>query len=111
MSSRLLCSCTATLALVCTLTGAAPALAQLDLGAEEIVQAGGAAIDVPGYSVPSFVHWDGDGLRDLVVGEGSGTYTPKVRVYLNAGTSGSPLFSTYFYAQSGGGDLTVPGGG
>jgi hypothetical protein len=102
VSARILYYRTAALTLACALAGAGPALAQLDLGAEEIVQAGGAAIDVPGYSVPSFVHWDGDGLRDLVVGEGSGTYTPKVRVYLNAGTSGSPLFSTYFFAQSGG---------
>ena len=87
------------------------AFAQLDLRAEELVQASGVDIDVPGYSVPSFVHWDADGLKDLVVGEGSGSYTPKVRVYLNVGTGGDPQFSTYFYAQSDGSDLTVPGGG
>ena len=87
------------------------AMGQLNLGPEELVQADGADIDVPGYSVPSFVHWDEDGIRDLVVGEGSGTYLGMVRVYVNTGTASDPQFSTYFYVQSDGSDLTVPGGG
>lgn len=90
---------------------AQPAAGQLNLGPEELVQAGGSDIAVAGYSVPSFVHWDDDGLRDLVIGEGSGTFSGKVRVYVNAGTVSEPQFSTYFYAQSNGSDLTVPGGG
>lgn len=93
------------------LLAALPAIGHLDLGSEEFVQAGGLDIDVPGYSVPSFVDWNEDGLEDLVVGEGSGTVTPKVRIYLNSGTVAAPEFSTYFYAQSNGGDLSVPGGG
>ena len=90
---------------------AASALGQLDLGPEELVQADGTDIDVPGYSVPSFVHWNEDGLRDLIVGEGSGTSTATVRVYLNVGTASAPQYSTYFLAQSDGSDLTVPGSG
>ena len=81
-------------------------------GPEQIVQAGSADIWVPGYSVPSFVHWDDDGLKDLVVGEGSGlTGFGRVRVYLNSGTQGYPEFTGYFYAQSEGSDLQSPGGG
>ena len=77
-----------------------------------VALAGGADISVPGYSVPSFVHWDGDGLKDLVVGEGSGiTGFGRVRVYINNGTPGNPLFTGYFYAQSTGSDLQSPGGG
>ena len=69
-------------------------------------------IDVPGYSVPSFAHWDGDSLPDLVVGEGSGAVPDaKVRVYLNTGTRSNPQFTGYFYAQSDTSDLIVPGGG
>jgi len=84
---------------------------QLNLGPEERVQAGGIDIDVPGYSVPSFVHWDDDGLKDLIVGEGPSSSEGKVRVYLNTGTASAPQFSTFFYAQSGGSDLSVPAGG
>ena len=87
------------------------ARADLALGPVGFVGAGGIDIAVPGYSVPSFVHWNGDDLPDLVVGEGSGSYTGKVRVYLNAGTSFQPQFSSYSYAQSDGVDLELPGSG
>ena len=81
-------------------------------GPVQVVQAGGSDITVPGYSVPSFVHWDGDGLKDLVIGEGSGiTGYGLVRVYLNSGTPGNPQFNGYFYAQADGSDLQSPGGG
>ncbi len=83
----------------------------LRLGPEELVGAGGLDIVVPGYSVPSFVDWDNDGLQDLIVGEGSGTYTAKVRVYLNVGTPDEPQFLDYFYVQSNGSDLMCPGSG
>jgi hypothetical protein len=89
----------------------APVVGQLNLGPEELVQANESDIGVPGYSIPSFVHWDDDGVKDLVVGEGSGTSTPGVRVYLNEGIESEPQFSTFFYAQSEGSNLTVSGGG
>ena len=85
--------------------------AALSFGPEQLVSADGSPISVPGYSVPSFVDWNEDGLKDLIVGEGSGYYTPRVRVYLNVGTHGSPQFSDYFYVQAHGSDLTVPGSG
>jgi len=86
--------------------------AGLVLGPEQIVQAGGTDLYVPGYSVPSFVHWDDDGLKDLVVGEGSGVSGyGLVRIYLNAGTPGNPVFNGFFYAQAEGADLQSPGGG
>jgi len=87
------------------------------------VQAGGADVDVPGYSVPSAYDWNNDGLQDLIVGEGSGSYTPKVRVYLNAGaydgeirlyinasTNGTPNFPAQTFAQDNSSNLSVPGG-
>jgi hypothetical protein len=89
-----------------------PGRAELFLGPEELVEAGGAVIEVPGYSVPSFTHWDDDGLKDLIVGEGGGVATDgKVRVYLNTGTASDPNFGDYFYAQSEGADLVRPGEG
>jgi len=78
-----------------------------DLGPEQLVQAGGVAVTVDGYSVPSYVDWNNDGRKDLIVGEGgSGGYVGRVRVYLNVGTSSNPQFSDFFYAQSQGQDLS-----
>jgi len=89
-----------------------PSRADLILRPEELVQANGSNIAVSGYSVPSFVFWDGDTLKDLVVGEGGGTSAQgKVRVYLNVGTASAPQFTNYFYAQSQGSDLVVPAAG
>lgn len=87
-----------------------PAFSQLNLGPEEILQAGGSNITVPGYSVPSFSLWNDDSLPDLIVGQGDGYGNPvKVRVYLNSGTPGAPVFAGYFFAQSSGADLSIPG--
>lgn len=89
-----------------------PAAGQESFGLEEIVQAGGIDIDVPGFSVPSLVQWNGDALPDLVVGEGGlGIDDGKVRVYLNTGIPGNPAFDDFFYVQSNGADLANPSGG
>jgi hypothetical protein len=78
----------------------------INLGPEEIIKAKGKEIVVPGYSVPSFEDWNNDKLQDLVVGEGGGGATGKIRVYVNVGTEADPCFADYFYAQSNGKDLT-----
>lgn len=79
----------------------------LNLGPEELVKANGIDIDVGTYSVPSFVDWDNDNLKDLVIGTGSGY----VRVYLNDGAESAPSFSNYFYARSNGAALYCPPSG
>lgn len=101
--------CAAAFVLVLASTRAAAALV---LGPEEIVQAGGGSLIVAGYSAPSFAAWNGDALKDLIIGEGGGVALEgKVRVYLNTGTPSAPQFGNYFYAQSGASDLIVPAGG
>jgi len=82
----------------------------LNLGPETIIQADGADITVPGYSVPSFEDWNSDGRNDLVIGEGGATIG-KVRVYLNTGTPSNPEFAGYSYAQSNNSDLTCSASG
>jgi len=97
------------------LLGVLPAYASgsalLSFGPEQFVQADGIDIQVPGYSVPSFVDWNNDGLGDLIVGQGSGTQPAKIRVYLNVGTETDPQFSDFFYVQAAGSDLVCPGSG
>ena len=106
------CLPTTSLTAVLLILFSGSALAGLVLGPEELVQAGGVNIAVPGYSVPSFIYWDGDNLKDLVIGEGGGGVTEgKVRVYLNVGSEFDPQFADYFYVQSGVSDLIVPGSG
>ncbi len=83
----------------------------LDLGPEQLVQAEGTEIVVPGYSVPSYVDWNNDDLADLIIGQGNYANPGKVRVYLNVGTESNPQFSDYFYVQSNSADLTVPAAG
>ncbi len=87
-------------------TSAFAAEGVIDLGPEEIVQADGKDILVPGYSVPSFEDWNNDKLKDLIIGEGGGGAAGKIRVYLNVGTEADPCFTSYIYAQSYGQDLT-----
>lgn len=99
------------LLVVAVLLAAQSIVLAIDFGPEEIVQAGGAEIQVPGYSVPSFQDWNNDLLKDLIVGEGSGWIPGKVRVYLNVGTESEPLFDDFFYAQSDGMDLACSGSG
>ncbi|MBN2182919.1 MAG: VCBS repeat-containing protein [Sedimentisphaerales bacterium] len=85
----------------------------LALGKEEIVRAGDMDIIVPGYSVPSFVDWNNDGLKDLVIGEGGSFGDAKILVYLNIGTKSEPQFleDLCFYAQSYNYDLTCAASG
>lgn len=83
----------------------------LNLGPQELVQAKGSDIQVPGYSVPCLADWNNDGLADLIIGEGGSGSSGKVRIYLNGGTSAYPQFTDHFYAQSKGADLTVPAPG
>ncbi len=92
--------------LLCLIAGL-PAFALFNLGAGEVVQAGGEDLVVDGNSVPSYVDWNNDGLADLVVGDGGcESGFGKVRIYLNQGTLEVPDFADFFFAQSEGQDLT-----
>ncbi len=53
---------------------------------------------------PCVVDWDGDGLKDLVIGHFSGG---NVRFYPNSGTNAAPVFTTYTLIQAGGVNISV----
>lgn len=83
---------------------------QTDLGLELDqpfkVLVDGIPIDVDiGHAAPCWVDFDGDGLKDLLVGQFGGG---RLRVYQNIGTPGAPRFSDFFYFQAAGADGTIP---
>jgi hypothetical protein len=56
-----------------------------------------------GHSGPCYDDVDGDGLRDLIVGDFSG----KFRVYRNVGSPQTPEFAAGSYLQAAGQDAQV----
>ena len=72
-----------------------------------MVQAGGEIIQVLGGAAPSMTDWNNDALPDLIVGEGNSFSPGRVRVYLNIGAAGAPLFGDFVYATSMGDTLEI----
>ena len=60
-----------------------------------------------GYAVPVWYDMNGDGLKDLLVGEKSNDSTGKIRIYLNNGSDSEPKFSDYSYLQDISGDWSI----
>ena len=82
-----------------------------DLEKPFLVQAGGATLDVNevGHAAPLFTDWDGDGLKDLLVGQyGRYDHVGAVRVYKNLGSAKSPKFDGYTYVKANGKASMVP---
>lgn len=64
------------------------------------------SVDV-GHAAPLLFDYDGDGKRDLLVGQfGQG----KLRIYKNVGTDTDPKFDGYNYFNAGGKEASVPCG-
>ena len=83
--------------------------------------AGDKPIDVTtGHASPYVYDFDGDGKRDLLVGEfGSGVFrgetttdnsvvNARLRIYLNKGTNVSPRYGSFKYLQGGEENASVP---
>ena len=85
----------------------APALAD-DLAAPVQLKAAGQPIDTQiGHAAPFVCDWDGDGVRDLLVGQfGGGSLT----IYRNEGTNQEPKLAAGERFKAGGKDATVPYG-
>lgn len=76
-------------------------------GAPSFIQASGVNIDVGYYGAPCIVDWNGDGLKDLLLGQFD---SGKIRFYPNTGTNQAPIFTTFSFLQSSGVDITLPYG-
>jgi hypothetical protein len=92
------------------------------------LSAGGEPIDVTvGHAAPLMIDVDGDGLRDLLVGEfGTGTFPGerlpkdlggfardsfnlgKLRIYRNVGSDNAPQFEDFKYMRAGKEDASIP---
>lgn len=64
------------------------------------------AVDAPGYACPTLVDLDGDGLRDLVVGQFK---DGKMHRFLNVGTKEAPEYGEGDYVMTGDEPALVPG--
>jgi len=99
------------LALLAGLLAAAPAGASLQFGANTVLSAHGEEIFVPGHSVPCLADLNTDGFADLLVGEGSGLYPGRVRIYSNEALGAPPSFGDYDYLRLlSGAEISYPGG-
>lgn len=99
------------LALLAGLLAAVPARASLQFGANTLLPAHDEEIVVPGYSVPCLADLDADGFADLLVGEGSGLYPGRVRLYFNEALGAPPSFGDYDYLRLlSGAEISYPGG-
>jgi hypothetical protein len=78
------------------------------LGDPVAVQAGGEEINVEvGHAAPWVADVDGDGVRDLLVGQFGGG---KVLLFHNSGTNEEPKLEKGVFVKAGGKDATVPYG-
>ncbi|MGC8640740.1 MAG: hypothetical protein ACP5XB_12790 [Isosphaeraceae bacterium] len=80
-----------------------------DLASPVHVQDGGTPIDVQnvGHSAPFLGDFDGDGVRDLLVGQFD---DGRLRIYRNLGSNTSPRFKGYKWFEAGGTVGKVPAG-
>ena len=64
-----------------------------ELGAPVRLEAGGKPIDTEiGHAAPLVIDWNGDGKRDLLVGQFGGGL---LHVFLNEGTDAAPKLAAY----------------
>src|SRR3954464_3007053 len=77
------------------------------LAAPVRIEAEGKPLDITeiGHAAPFFADIDGDGKRDLLVGQFGGG---KLRIYKNHGTDAQPRFGNYDYMKAGADLGTVP---
>lgn len=105
--NTLLASAAAAVALPASTFAANAQTGRSQLAAPLHVQAEGGGIDITeiGHAAPFHADIDGDGKRDLLVGQFGGG---KLRIYKNEGTDAEPRFGRYDYMKAGADLGTVP---
>jgi len=94
-------------AAIATLLAAPAAFAQ-ELGKPVRIEADGKPIDTEiGHATPALYDIDGDGKRDLLVGQFGGG---KLKIFKNLGTNTAPKFGPEEFLMAGGKIVTTPTG-
>ncbi len=72
------------------------------------IQCDGKDIDIKvGHLVPTVADMNGDGMKDLVVGQ----FSPgNIRLYLNEGSDAGPVFKTFSVLKAGGEEIRLSAG-
>jgi hypothetical protein len=115
------------ISLVVSSTVAATPAGDFRLAPPVRLEAAGVPIDVTvGHAAPYIIDFDGDGVRDLLVGEyGKGSFPRKrlperlrekdmdfaegkLRIYRNLGTNATPLFKDFEYLRAGREYASIP---
>jgi hypothetical protein len=85
-----------------------PAEEPSDLATPVKILAAEKPIDVEiGHAAPFVADFDGDGVKDLLVGQFGGG---KLRIYKNTGTNAKPMFQQFTWFQDGSENGCVPAG-
>jgi len=72
------------------------------------LQADGKNIDVSvGHLVPAVMDWNGDGKKDLIIGQFSGG---KISVFLNRGSDKAPTFKDFSALRADAKEIRLPAG-
>ncbi len=79
-----------------------------ELGEGVRIETTGGPIDIEvGHLVPVVSDWDGDGKKDLLVGQFVGG---KIRFYRNVGEDSAPRFEGFTFLKAGGAEISLPAG-
>lgn len=79
-----------------------------ELSEGQTILAGKKPIEIKaGHLVPCAADWNGDGKPDLILGQFIGG---RIRLYLNRGTDGEPLFEEFEFLKAAGEIISLPVG-
>ena len=81
-----------------------------DFQAMQTITVNGSPLDMSpgvGFCAPQVVDWDGDGKKDLLIGEFANGGGGKIRFYSNVNTDDNPKFGSFSWLKEDGVEIKV----